>query len=107
MNAQMAYLIGMILGNGEIQRHSNETTITIGIPHKNLIDDQGLETSIYVNSSLVDIRNTIEPLIGHVMPISSMDTSTRISFSKNNQDYTMREIFRWLGSTSFKYGYAS
>ncbi len=98
MNAQMAYLIGMILGNGEIQRHSNETTITIEIPHKNLIDDQGLETSIYVNSSLVDIRNTIEPLIGHVMPISSMDTSTRISFSKNNQDYTMREILRFIGS---------
>lgn len=98
MNVQMAYLLGMILGNGEIQRHSNETTITIEIPHKNLIDDQGLETSIYVHSSLVDIRNTIEPLIGHVMPITSMDTFTRISFCKNNQDYTMREILRLIGS---------
>lgn len=98
MNVQMAYLLGMILGNGEIQRYSNETTITIEIPHKNLIDDQGLETSIYVNSSLVDIRNTIEPLIGHVMPITSMDTFTRISFCKNNQDYTMREILRLIGS---------
>ena len=98
MNAQMAYLIGMILGNGEIQRHFNETTITIEIPHKNLIDDQGLETSIYVNSSLVNIRDTIEPLIGHVMPIVSMDTFTRISFCKNNQDYTMREILRLIGS---------
>ena len=30
----MAYLIGMILGNGEVQRKSDNTTITIDIPHK-------------------------------------------------------------------------
>lgn len=29
MNPQMAYLIGMILGNGEVQRKSDRTTITI------------------------------------------------------------------------------
>lgn len=34
MNAQMAYLIGMILGNGEVQRGNEETTVTIDIPHK-------------------------------------------------------------------------
>ena len=39
MNAQMAYLLGMVLGNGEIQRNATETTITIEIPHKNLQDD--------------------------------------------------------------------
>ena len=32
----MAYLTGMILGNGEIQRGTRETTITIDIPYKNL-----------------------------------------------------------------------
>ena len=48
MNAQMAYLLGMVLGNGEIQRNATETTITIEIPHKNLRDDEGLEVSIYV-----------------------------------------------------------
>ncbi len=31
MNNQMAYLIGMILGNGEIQRNKRDTTITIEI----------------------------------------------------------------------------
>lgn len=98
MNPQMAYLLGMILGNGEIQRNSNKTTITIEIPHKNLKDDQGLETSVYVNCSLVNIRTIIEPLIGHDMPITSMRTSTRISFCKNNEDYTMREILRLIGS---------
>ena len=36
MNTEMAYLVGMILGNGEIQRGNRETTITIDIPYKNL-----------------------------------------------------------------------
>ena len=36
MNAQMAYVVGMIVGNGEIQRGANETTIVIEIPHKKL-----------------------------------------------------------------------
>lgn len=39
MNVEMAYLIGMILGNGEIQRGKKETTITIDIPYKNLRTD--------------------------------------------------------------------
>ena len=41
MNINMAYLIGMILGNGEVQRGSQETTVTIDIPHKNLYTDDG------------------------------------------------------------------
>ena len=36
MNIEMAYLIGMILGNGEIQKGNQETIVTIDIPHKNL-----------------------------------------------------------------------
>lgn len=34
MNNEMAYLLGMVTGNGEIQRGSTETTISIDIPHK-------------------------------------------------------------------------
>ena len=70
MNTQMAYLIGMILGNGEVQHRVDTTTITIELPHKNLIDDEGREVAIYVKSSLTDIRNIVEPLIGHSLPIS-------------------------------------
>lgn len=98
MNNQMAYLVGMILGNGEIQRNQNDTTITIEIPHKNLKDDEGLEVSIYVKSSLADIRGVIEPLLGHSLPISQTKTATSISFTKSNEDYTMREILRFIGS---------
>lgn len=50
MNAQMAYLIGMILGNGEVQRKEDTTTITIELPHKNLRDDEGREVSVYVKA---------------------------------------------------------
>ena len=39
MNIEMAYLIGMILGNGEIQRGTKNTTVTIDIPYKNLYTD--------------------------------------------------------------------
>lgn len=98
MNAQMAYLIGMILGNGEIQRKEDQTTITIELPHKNLLDDEGREVSIYVKSSLADIRTIIEPLIGHSLPISQTSRATQFSFTKSNQDYTMREIMRFIGN---------
>lgn len=98
MNAQMAYLIGMILGNGEVQRKNENTTITIELPHKNLLDDEGRETSVYVKSSLIDIRNIIEPLVGFSLPISQTKRATRISFTMPNSSYTMREILRFIGS---------
>lgn len=98
MNAQMAYLIGMILGNGEIQRKSDMSTITIELPHKNLLDDEKREVSIYVKSSLADIRSIIEPLIGHSTPISQTKRATQFSFTIPNEDYTMREILRFVGN---------
>ena len=98
MNTQMAYLIGMILGNGEVQRKPDATTITIELPHKNLIDDEGREVAVYVKSSLADIRGVIEPLIGHSLPISETKKATQFSFTKPNEDYTMREILRFIGN---------
>lgn len=98
MNGQMAYLIGMILGNGEVQRENTQTTINIEVPHKNLKDDDGLEVAIYVKSSLADIRNIIEPLVGHSLPITQTKRATILSFTKPNTDYTMREIMRFIGN---------
>lgn len=98
MNTQMAYLIGMILGNGEVQRKSDTTTITIELPHKNLIDDEGREVSVYVKSSLADIRGIVEPLIGYSLPISQTKRATQFSFTMPNADYTMREILRFIGN---------
>lgn len=59
MNAQMAYLIGMILGNGEVQRGNEETTVTIDIPHKNLLDDEGREVTVYVRASLTGLSRKV------------------------------------------------
>lgn len=101
MNVQMAYLLGMTLGNGEIHRGNTETTISIDIPHKNLIDDEGREVPIYVRASISNIRNIIEPLIGNKLTISdnkSSGRSTIISFSKPNEDYAMREILRLINN---------
>lgn len=98
MNVQMAYLIGMILGNGEVQRGNDDTTITIDIPHKNLLDDAGREVTVYVRASLTDIRGIVEPLLGYALSITQTTRSTKISFTKSNQDYTMREILRFVGN---------
>lgn len=98
MNTEMAYLVGMILGNGEVQRGDERTTITIDIPHKNLIDDEGLDVSIYVKASLADIRAIIEPLLDQNIICTQSQRSTKMSFTIRNQDYTMREIMRLIGN---------
>lgn len=98
MNGQMAYLLGMILGNGEIQRRNDTTTITVELPHKNLLDDDGREVSVYVKSSLTDIRNIVEPLIGYSLPISQTKRATQFSFTMSNSNYIMREILRFIGN---------
>ena len=53
MNTEMAYLLGMILGNGEIQQGPHNTTVTIDIPYKNLYTDDLKDVSIYVKASVV------------------------------------------------------
>lgn len=98
MNTEMAYTLGMILGNGEIQRGNRETTITIDIPYKNLYTDDLKDVSIYVKASIVDIRGIVEPLIGHNLKISESLHSTKMTFTKPNDEYVMREILRLIGS---------
>ncbi len=94
----MAYLIGMILGNGEIQRGTQDTTVTIDIPHKNLLTDDGKDIEIYVKASLIDIMAVVNPLLGTKINYTSAGKSTKISFIKSNTDYAMREIVRLIGS---------
>ena len=98
MNAEMAYLIGMILGNGEIQRGNQQTTVTIDIPYKNLYTDDLKDVAIYVKASVVDIRNIVEPLIGYNLQVVECGHSTKLSFTKANDEYVMREIIRLIGN---------
>lgn len=100
MNIEMAYLIGMILGNGEIQQGINETTVTIEIPHKNLYTDDEKDVKIYIKASLVDIRQIVEPLIGTNITYTQERRSTKISFRKPNAEYVMRQILHYVGNGS-------
>ena len=96
MNAEMSYLLGMILGNGEIQRGTSTTTVTIDIPYKNLYTDDLKDVAIYVKASIVDIRSIVEPLIGHNLVVTEAPHSTKLSFTKPNDEYVMREIVRLI-----------
>ena len=97
MNAEMSYLIGMILGNGEIQRGNTSTTVVIDIPYKNLYTDDLKDVAIYVKASIVDIRSIVEPLIGHNLMVTETPHSTKLSFTKPNEEYVMRELLRLIG----------
>lgn len=100
MNVQMAYLLGMITGNGEIQRGNTETTIVIEIPHKKLETEFQKDVAIYVKASITDIRQIIEPLIGTGIKFTQNANFSDISFTKPNEDYLMREIMRYIGSAT-------
>ena len=96
MNVEMSYLIGLILGNGEIQRGSKETTVTIDLPYKNLYTDDFKDVAVYVKASIVDIRTIIEPLIGRNLTVTQFNNSTKLSFTKDNNEYILREIIRLI-----------
>lgn len=97
MNIEMAYLVGMILGNGEIQRGNSKTRITIDIPHRVLRTDEINDVRVYVKASTVDIRAIVEPLIGSELMVTQLKSSTMLSFSLSNGNYILREIFRLIG----------
>ncbi len=96
MNLEMAYLVGLVLGNGEIQRGNTQTTVTIDIPYKNLYTDDLKDVGVYVKASTVDIRSIVEPLIGHDLVVTQSKHSTKMSFTKTNDEYVMREIVRFV-----------
>lgn len=100
MNNEMAYLLGMITGNGEIQRGLNETTIVIEIPHKKLETEFEKDVSVYVKASITDIREVIEPLVGIGLRFNQSKNVSYISFTKPNEDYLMREIIRYIGGAT-------
>lgn len=100
MNTEMAYLLGMICGNGDIIRGLSETTISIEIPHKKLETEEFHDVKLYVKASLSDIQSILEPLIGSGLSRIQNEHSTTISFSKPNSDYLIREILRYTGSAT-------
>lgn len=100
MNNEMAYLLGMITGNGEVQRGVTLTTISIEVPHKKLKTEFQNDVGIYVKASITDIRQILEPLLGTALNFIQNPNISILSFTKSNEDYLMREIMRYIGNAS-------
>ncbi|MCC8174985.1 MAG: hypothetical protein LUC85_03885 [Bacteroidales bacterium] len=97
MNNEMAYLLGMIVGNGEIKREKSQTTVSIEIPHKKLTTEHVEDVELYVRASITDIRGIIEPLVGALLRYDSNARCSIIHFSMGNESYLIREINRIIG----------
>ena len=100
MNPEMAYLLGLICGNGEIKRSKTDTTISIEIPHKKLKTEQFNDVRVYVKASVMDMRVMLEPLIGTGLPFIQQAKCSILSLTKPNDDYLIREILRYVGKAS-------
>ncbi len=100
MNNEMAYLLGMITGNGEVQRGAISTTISIEIPHKKLNTEFQSDVGIYVKASITDIRQILEPLLSTDLKFIQNPNISILSFTKPNEDYLMREIMKYIGNAS-------
>lgn len=96
----MAYLLGMITGNGEVQRGVTSTTISIKVPHKKLKTEFQRDVGIYVKASITDIRQILEPLLGTALKFIQNPNISILSFTKSNEDYLIREIMRYIGNAS-------
>lgn len=96
MNVEMAYLVGLILGNGEIQQDVESTNIVVDFPYKNLYTDDLKDVEVYVKASLLDIKGIIEPLIGTTLTVAKFKHSIKISFKLPNNGYVTREILRFI-----------
>ncbi len=92
-NAELAYLLGMITGKGILLRDNNQTSVVVEIPHKNLTSE-GMNAKLSVKASLDDIRNSLEPLIGTRLASIQEQKKTVIKFTKDNEDFLIREINR-------------
>jgi len=92
-NPELSYLLGMICGNGNIARGNNQTDVLIELPHKTLISE-GMDARLSVRASLNDIRDAIEPLIGARINTIQQKQRTTLKFTKNNEDFLIREINR-------------
>ncbi len=100
MNLEMAYLLGMVCGNGTIKRGSFETTVSIDIPHKKLQTDDIADIKLYVKASIADIKNLLEPLLGTGLSFIQNKSATVLTFTKNNKDYLMTEVLRFVGNAT-------
>lgn len=97
MNTNSAYLLGMILGNGEIQDTSNGVNITIDIPFKNLRTDDDKDASVYVKASLFSITPLINSVIQPATLINTQEEhSVKISFDLDRTHPFLETLYTYI-----------
>lgn len=104
MDIRMAYLLGMVYGNGEVKVTNHDTTVLIEIPHKKQLTEEKQDVNVYVKASLDDIRKIVEPVVGIGLTTSGNKSRTALSFTKPNNEYIMTEILRFVGGASCSHG---
>ena len=82
MNVEMSYLIGMVLGNGEIQRNQTETTVTIDVPYKNLYTDDLKDVAILENALAFGEIGLAGEIRGVSQAQARISESARLGFTK-------------------------
>ncbi|WP_270642992.1 hypothetical protein [Limosilactobacillus mucosae] len=98
MNTPSAYLLGMVIGNGEIQKTSQQTIITIDIPYKNLRTDDDQDVQTYVKASLFDLLPIITSVVGNPINTTSGKHSTKISFTRDNTHPFIKLTDKYIAS---------
>ena len=92
MNETMAYLLGLIVGKGRIQRGINETRIIITIPHKAQYTDATHDVQLAVRASIADMLAVLEPFLGVIINRIPGARETSLSFVKPNNDPVIQEL---------------
>ncbi|MHB1492799.1 MAG: hypothetical protein ACYCSG_00090 [Thermoplasmataceae archaeon] len=92
---EFSYLLGMLIGKGNIKRVSNEIYFIIEIPHKNLRIN-GREASLYVSASILNIKNYLESYIGTTIRTEVQNHRTLLSFYKPDSEMISREVLNML-----------
>jgi hypothetical protein len=100
MNIEMAYLLGLICGNGEVRRSNTATTVSVNVPHKKLLTESDGDVRIFVKASITDMRAVLEPLIGTGIDFIQQPNYSVLSLTKPNGDFLIREILRHVGNAS-------
>ena len=95
---QLCYLMGMIVGKGKIVRKNDgNTQFIIELPHKSLRIN-GKEASLYVQASVLNIKEILEPFISTRIQVSSLEHKTLLNFTKSDSDMLTVEILKLIGN---------
>ncbi|MEM3905277.1 MAG: hypothetical protein QXZ17_00175 [Nitrososphaerota archaeon] len=88
----------MIIGKGKVVRKNDgNTQFIIELPHKSLRIN-GKEASLYVQASILNIKEILDPFIATRIQTSSFKHKTLLSFTKGDSDMVTMEILKLIGN---------